>query len=257
MKFDPDCPQCDGTGWKPATRNGIAVVERCECFQHDRQDSLSTRAQIPEKFNNADFENFSPGSPTSNPIAHETLIKAMLGARAYARDYPALSQLGLLLQGPTGVGKTHLAIAVLKQLLSRGFECAFFDYQDLLDRIRQSYNSSAGVTNQQAYRSVLDIDIVLIDDLGSHRVTDWVEDTVTAIINHRYNTGKALILTTNLPDPVLGDSSVDKDTVTGKFNVHDTLADRIGSRARSRIYEMCKVIQVPGSDYRLKNIQTG
>ena len=84
-----------------------------------------------------------------------------------------------------------------------------------------------------------------------------MEDTVTAIINHRYNTGKALIVTTNLPDPVLGDSSVDKDAVTGKFNVQDTLADRIGSRARSRIYEMCKVIRVPGSDYRLKNIQTG
>ena len=217
---------------------------------------FQTRAQIPDKFSAAAFKNFSPGSPNSNPVAHETLVKAMLGARAYARDYPALSRLGLLLQGPTGVGKTHLAIAALKQLLSRGFECAFFDYQTLLDQIRQSYNPTAGVTDQQVYRSVLDTDIVLIDDLGSHRVTDWVEDTVTAIINHRYNNGKALILTTNLPDPILGDNSVAKDAVTGKFNVHDTLVDRIGSRARSRIYEMCKVIRVPGSDYRLKNIQS-
>ena len=94
----------------------------------------------------------------------------------------------------------------------------------------------------------------MIDDLGSHRVTDWVEDTVTAIINHRYNERKALIVTTNLPDPVLGDSKVEKDAVSGKFNVKDTLADRIGARAHSRIYEMCRVIQVPGRDYRLRNV---
>ena len=101
---------------------------------------------------------------------------------------------------------------------------------------------------------MLDTEIVLIDDLGSHRVTDWVEDTVTAIINHRYNTGKALIVTTNLPDPVLGDNAVDKDAITGKFNVKDTLSDRIGPRARSRLYEMCKVLQMSGSDYRLRNV---
>ncbi len=254
MKPKPDCPDCDGTGWKQVVNDGVEAVERCDCFQYDRGETLTSRAQIPERFREADFDNFSPGSPRENPIAHEALIKVMLGAKAYARDYPSLSQLGLLLQGGTGVGKTHLATAVLRQLLSRGFECVFFDYQTLLDRIRQSYNPAAGAADKQAYRAALDTEVVLIDDLGSHRVTDWVEDTVTAIINHRYNERKALIVTTNLPDPVLGDSSVEKDAVSGKFNVKDTLADRIGVRARSRIYEMCRVIQVPGRDYRLRNV---
>ena len=125
MKPNPDCPRCDGTGWKQVVNDGVEAVERCDCFQRDRGETLLSRAQIPERFREADFDNFSPGSPRENPIAHEALIKVMLGAKAYARDYPSLSQLGLLLQGATGVGKTHLATAVLRQLLSRGFECVF------------------------------------------------------------------------------------------------------------------------------------
>ncbi len=255
MKPNPDCPHCDGTGWKQVVNDGVEAVERCNCFQRDRGETLFVRAQIPERFRKADFENFSPGSLSENPNAYEAMVKVMLTAKAFARDYPSLSKLGLLLQGRTGVGKTHLATAVLRQLLSRGFECVFFDYQTLLDRIRQSYNPAAGAADKQAYRAALDTEVVLIDDLGSHRVTEWVEDTVTAIINHRYNERKALIVTTNLPDPVLGDASVEKDAVSGKYNVKDTLADRIGARARSRIYEMCRVVQVPGEDYRLRNVE--
>ena len=125
MRIDPNCPHCDGTAWKPVDRDGVKAVERCSCFQHNQRESLSEHASIPGRFRDADFDNFSPGSPGKNPIAHEALIKVMLGARAYARGYPALPQLGLLLQGPTGVGKTHLATAVLKQLISRFSVCIF------------------------------------------------------------------------------------------------------------------------------------
>ena len=254
MKPNPECPQCDGTGWKQIVREGVEAVERCPCVRRAREATLSARAQIPELFREADFNNFYPGSPRENPTAHEELVKVMLAAKAYSRDYPSLPQLGLLIQGPTGVGKTHIAIAVLRRLLARGFECVFFDYQTLLDSIRQSYNPAAGATDKQVYKAALDTEVVLLDDLGSHRVTDWVEDTVTAIINHRYNERKALIVTTNLPDPLLGDSPVEKDAVSGQFSVNDTLADRIGARARSRLYEMCRVIRISARDYRIDKL---
>ena len=145
-----------------------------------------------------------------------------------------------------------MACAVLHELAEQGFECLFFDYQALLERIRQSYDVSSGSGGQREYRQALEAEVVLLDDLGSHRPSDWVEDTVTAIINHRYNAGKALIVTTNLPDPELGDQTVHKDPVSSHYRVRDTLVDRIGSRARSRVYEMCHIVKMDTHDYRLQ-----
>ena len=143
----------------------------------------------------------------------------------------------------------------MRELAERGFECLFFDYQALLERIRQSYDASAGSGGQREYREAMETEVVLLDDLGSHRRSDWVEDTITAIINHRYNAGKALIVTTNLPDSELGDQTSQKDPVSGHYHVRDTLGDRIGSRARSRVYEMCHVVKMDTHDYRLQKLR--
>ena len=246
MQADPNCPHCDGTGWKQLVRDGVSAVERCECRREHRQQALLGNARIPERFRRAGFDNFVV------PDKDDRLAGAKVTAKSYARDYPSLRKLGIMFQGSTGVGKTHLACAVLRELAERGFECLFFDYQALLERIRQGYDASAGPGAKREYRQALEAEVVLLDDLGSHRPSEWVEDTVTAIINHRYNAGKALIVTTNLPEPDLGDQSVRKDPGSGHYHVRDTLADRIGSRARSRVYEMCHVVKMAARDYRLR-----
>ena len=152
----------------------------------------------------------------------------------------------------SGTGKTHLAVAALRILISRGFEGLFFDYQNLLDRIRAGYNQASGSADREAYRFALDTEVLLLDDLGAHRVTDWVEDTVTSIITYRCNNKKPLIATTNLPDPDAGSVMIDRSTL-GKPDYKTSLADRIGSRARSRLFEMCKVVRMPlVEDYRLR-----
>lgn len=252
MAAKADCPECGGTGWKDAAKGDIAAVERCGCAGEQRQESLFSRAGIPSRFQTAGFDNFK--LPGDNPIAARTLSDAMITARGYAREYPLARKNGLFFQGPPGAGKTHLAAAVLRELIERGFECVFFDYQNLLDRIRAGYNAAAGTSDRAAYRVALDTEVLLLDDLGSHRVSEWAEDTVTSIINHRYNAKKALIVTTNLPDEVLGDRKADKNPASGAYHVKDTIADRIGSRARSRLFEMCKVIRIETRDYRLRNV---
>ena len=252
MAGKPDCPDCDGTGWKQLVRDGITAVERCGCVEVHHKETLWERAAMPARFQSAGFENFR--LPRENPIAYENLGVAMNDARVFAREYPFTPKPGLMFQGNPGVGKTHLATAVMNELLRRGFECIFFDYQNLLDRIRAGYNASAGASDRAAYQAALDTEVLLLDDLGSHRVTEWVEDTVTAIINHRYNAKKALIVTTNLPDEELGDRRAEKNPVSGQYSIKDTLADRVGSRARSRLFEMCKVIRMETRDYRLKEL---
>ena len=95
--------------------------------------------------------------------------------------------------------------------------------------------------------------MLLLDDLGAHRVSDWVEDTVTSVITSRCNQRKPLIATTNLIDPEMGYVTYERSG-SGKVDYRTTLSERIGGRARSRLFEMCRVIKMPlVEDYRLRS----
>ena len=154
--------------------------------------------------------------------------------------------------GDPGSGKTHLAVAAFREILGKGFEGLFFDYQNLLDRIRSSYDPSSQTNDKEAYRVAMDKEVLLLDDLGANRITDWVEDTVTSIITTRCNHRKPLIATTNLIDPDAGYVTYEGDSTPGTVDQSTTLVERIGARARSRLFEMCRVIKMPPiDDYRI------
>lgn len=247
------CEHCAGSGWVILERDGgLSSAERCSCQNAGRAQRVENAAEIPLLYSNASVENFA--LPTDNPIARNALGSVLLTVKSYVREYPNPSRPGLLFVGEPGTGKTHLAVAALRALIARGFEGVFFDYQNLLDRIRSGYDKASESIDREAYRAALDADILLLDDLGAHRVTDWVEDTVTSIITYRCNNRKTLIATTNLPDPDAGGILREKSAATpGGWSQKVTLSERIGARARSRLFEMCKVIQMPAvEDYRVR-----
>jgi DNA replication protein DnaC len=232
------CTICDGTGWKIVERAGLSGAERCSCSAVTRARALKEAAGVPPNYERATLENFE--IPQDNPIARKALGEALMQVKGFVREFPAADHPGLLLVGDTGTGKTHLAVAAMKILLERGHECVFFDFQNLLDRIRSGWDPNAGAADREAYRTALDTEVLLLDDLGSHRTIDWIEDTVTSIITYRCNHQKPLIATTNLPDK------------EAPGDPRRKLSEVIGRRAHSRLHEMCKVVEISVEDYRFK-----
>ena len=244
-----DCPQCGGTGYTVVEKDGISAAARCPCYLDKLAEERIPRSGIPGRYANTGFETFKMPDPSRNPVASRALVPVFMEIKRYAREYsPAMKKPGLLLVGNHGIGKTHLAVAAFKEILRKGFDGLFFDFQTLLDRIQAGWNATAGVSEKAAYQNALDTPVLLLDDLGARRAIDWVEDTVTAIITHRCNHNKTLIVTTNLPlEGRLGQNV----TAGGLARMEKTLPEIIGHRAASRLHEMCRIIVMPDlPDYR-------
>jgi DNA replication protein DnaC len=220
----PVCEKCRGYGY--VLVDGVA--HRCDCgllTEREGKVRLGT-AEIPKRFATKDFTNFKADRKDRE---REAVLSA---AKAYASTFHGHESEGLLLRGITGCGKTHIAIAILKQVIQRGFTGYYANFNDLLSRIRDSYNAESGTSEGDLLEVVDSADLLVLDDVGAESTTDWVRDRLYLIINRRYENARPTIITTNCDE-------------------HE-LESRLGARIVSRLYEMCSLDfpTFPKQDFR-------
>ncbi len=243
---DEICPICFGTGTRIEPGKGAII---CDCRRSNRGTRPLDAARIPPRFRECSFHNYFPKND-SQYFAHSF-------ASRLVDEYPAV-ETGLLFMGPVGVGKTHLAIAVLRELIEKkGATCLFYESGSLLKAIQDSYNPVSQTSETRVLAPDYQADVLVLDELGATVPTNWVRDTLYQIINTRYNQKKLTIFTTNYFDearasnaePEAGDSKR-RTFASSRVQELTTLEERIGTPLRSRLYEMCKKVMIEGEDYR-------
>src|SRR5881296_2264354 len=210
------CSYCFGTGMEIIPGEG---AKRCRCQSPDHRLRLLQTARIPPRYQHCTLQGYVAGD------AELSKWVAKREAQIVLDEFPSLDGRGLLFVGAVGVGKTHLAVAILRELIERyQLPGLFYQFGALLRQIQDSYNPVSQTSELKVLAPVFETDVLVLDELGASRPTDWVRDTMMQIIGRRYNEKRLTIFTTNYSD--------------------EEIEDRVGCRLRSRLYEMCSTVKV-------------
>jgi DNA replication protein DnaC len=247
------CGLCEGLGLRMIAENGRQVARPCECRVERRAAQLLERARIPKRFRNCSLDSYETRHRSSDP----SLKKALSTAKHFFEGYPLeTAGKGLLFAGSSGLGKTHLAVSLLKGLiLEKGASGVFWEQKELLETLRSTYENKSGAAENQLLRAVIACDVLVLDDLGDMTPSDWSWDTTSYILNSRYNQNLSTIISTNLENALGAAPLADPNDTFARARraaSQMTLGDRIGERMRSRLQEMCVVVEMQGEDFRQK-----
>lgn len=228
------CPRCSGSGWIPLAGDKFRV-EPCGCQGDLRRRQRIAAASIPRRY--LDHCTLATFYDKNSPA----LMAARRRVQEFIDAWPMTDHgRGLLLMGSCGVGKTHLAVAALVEIINSGKtgRLLFTNFQELIQEIQASFDDNSAASKSEIMRPLLEADLLVLDELGSQKPTTFVQDILYYVINSRYNDERTTIFTTNY---------FDDTTVDGQ-----RLQDRIGERLRSRLHEMTEMIAIKGApDHRI------
>ncbi len=226
------CSKCDDSGWILGNKNGHEYARPCDCLIEDKYITLAEKANIPSRFIGAELKGYLPQDD------YQTQKNAKNKISKFIQDFPAVST-GLMIQGPIGIGKTRLLCSIGYELLIKGIDVYYIDWNELVREMRTGEDHTSrdfGAINL-LLQKLTSVELLLFDELGASKVSKYVYDNIYYLINKRYNRQKHLVCATNFFDE-------QKDDYT------ETLNQRIGERMRSRLFEMTSIIEISGQDLR-------
>lgn len=232
-----ECPHCEGSGnILSENENGYSYVAHCHsCGVIRRNVKLYNIAGIPAKFSHV----LQVDAHLDLKRMNSSLQRALKYAKdEFVKKYPTKD--GFLLMGPSGLGKTHLAVGTISELtLKHGVKCLFKDFFYLLSDLKQAY--SEGTPENDVILPLIETDVLVIDELGKGRSNEWELNILDQLISKRYNASKKTLITTNF---------VTYDLAKEIGDNHEILEVRVGERIASRLHEMCEFLYLQGRDYR-------
>lgn len=236
------CPHCFGKA-RQMTAEGS---KQCRTPNPSRVVSILNTSMIPARYAAVRLEHFSNFTGNGREVCH--------AIQGWSREFKRGESRGLLMSGPVGVGKTYILAAIAKSFAYRGYTVRFVDFFQLLNELKAGYaNEKADSTT---IRSLIDVDLLVIDELGKGRNSDWELSIIDQLVMGRYNQNKPIVASTNYS--LQSDRRVDLDLESQHrsfdLNQFESLESRVGARIFSRLIETCLLVELTGHDFRKRHL---